>query len=258
MINLFDSHAHYDDGRFDADRETLLASLPANGICGIVNCGSSLESSKASVLLAEAFSHVYAAVGVHPHDASETDESQMAELEELCKHKKTVAVGEIGLDFYYDNSPCDIQRHWFKRQLELARKTGLPVIVHSREATEEVFNIIRDSGIRSGVIHCFSGGIQTALNYIEMGFFIGVGGVVTFDKSKKLPEVVANIPLDKILLETDAPYQTPVPHRGKRNDSTYLKYIAETVAKIKNVPVETVAGTTRENAENLFTRYITC
>ncbi|MDR1663370.1 MAG: TatD family hydrolase [Clostridiales bacterium] len=251
-MTYFDSHAHYDDERFDNDRATLLAALPSLGVCGVVNAGANLNSSRASVTLAEAFSHVYAAAGVHPHDAETLDEGNFAELEKLFSHEKIVAVGEIGLDFYYDRSPRDTQRFWFKRQLALALKWGLPVLIHSREAAAEVFEIIQNSGVRKGVIHSYSGSAETAREYVKMGFYIGVGGVVTFDKTKKLPEVVRQVPLENILIETDAPYMTPAPHRGKRNDSSYLKYIVEAIAAIKNVTPEEVAAVTKENAEKLF------
>lgn len=252
MFPYFDSHAHYDDERFDTDRAELLTALPSQGVGRVVNAGSCVSSSKASVQLAEAFPYVYAAVGVHPHEAQNLTEDGFTELENLCAHPKAVAVGEIGLDFYYDTSPRDVQRFWFKRQLALAVKTDLPVVVHSRDAAAEVFDIIRESGVRRGVIHCYSGEVPMAHDYIEMGFFIGVGGVITFDKTKKLPEVVGQIPLEKILIETDAPYQTPVPHRGKRNDSSYLQYIVEAIARVKGVTPEAVAAQTYKNAEGLF------
>ena len=250
---FFDSHAHYDDPRFSADREALITSLPTKGVRGFINAGSDLQSSKASVSMAEVFSYVWAAVGVHPHEVSEINDETIKEIKNLCSREKVAAVGEIGLDFYYDNSPRDIQRYWFKRQLELAAEAELPVIVHAREATAETLAILRESGVRRGVIHSFSGSAETAFEYIDMGFYIGVGGVVTFDKSKKLPEALEKIPLEYLLLETDAPYQTPVPFRGKRNDSSYLRYIAEAVARIKKTTAETVAAVTYENTKRCFT-----
>ena len=249
---FFDSHAHYDDNRFKIDRDEVLTTLPSQGVCGIVNAGSHLTSSKASIKLAEKYPYIYAAVGIHPHEVKDMTEDTLQEIKKLCNNKRVVTIGEIGLDFYYDHSPRDMQRLWFKKQLELSLEVNLPVIVHSREATMEVFTILKESGVRRGVLHSFSGSLQTARDYIDMGFYIGIGGVVTFDKSKKLPEAVEKIPLEKILIETDAPYQTPVPHRGKRNDSSYLLYIAETIAKIKKTTVETVAEATKKNAEELF------
>ena len=249
---FFDSHAHYDDARFDADRDALLAAMPGLGVCRVVNAGANVLSSRASVSLAEAYSFVYAAAGTHPHDAADLTDAGLAELESLCAHPKVVAVGETGLDYHYDHSPRDIQRHWFMRQLDLAARLALPVIVHSREAAADTFDIIKESRVRRGVIHCYSGHAEQALAYIAMGFYIGVGGAVTFDKSKKLPETVARIPAERILIETDAPYLTPAPHRGKRNDSSYLKYIAEVIAGIKGITAEETARITRENAERLF------
>jgi TatD DNase family protein len=251
-INYFDSHAHYDDRRFDGERQRLLAGLPGKGVTRIVNAGADLPSSKASVALAGVFSYVYAGVGVHPHEAKSLNETGMAELEALCVHPRVVAVGETGLDYYYEHSPKEVQRYWFKRQLALADKYGLSVIIHSREAAQETFDIVKDSPQRRGVVHSYSGSVPMALAYIEMGYVIGIGGVVTFDKSKRLPEVVKAVPLNKIVIETDAPYLTPAPHRGKRNDSSYLYLIAEAVALIKGVSHEEAARQTYENACRVF------
>jgi TatD DNase family protein len=252
MIQYFESHAHYDDRRFDGDRYDLLTALPGKGVAWIINAGADLPSSKASVQLAEAFPYVYATVGVHPHEAKTLTEEGLRELEALCAHPKAVAVGETGLDFYYDHSPKDVQRYWFKRQLKLAENVNLPVIIHSRDAAQETFDTIKASNIRKGIIHSYSGGVPMAMEYISMGFLIGIGGVVTFDKTKRLIEVTAAIPLDKIVIETDAPYLTPHPHRGKRNDSSYLCYIAEAIARIKGISPETAAKQTYENAQMLF------
>ena len=253
----FDSHAHYDDARFDTDRGTLLAALPGMGVGRVINAASSVESSRASVALAEAFAYIRAAVGVHPHEAGALDEAGFSELEKLLADaddsRYIAAIGEIGLDYYYDNAPREAQRYWFKRQLALAGERNLPAVIHSREAAAETFGIIKDSGVRRGVIHCYSGGAQMAMDYIKMGFFIGVGGAVTFEKSKKTREAVKEIPLEYILIETDAPYLTPAPHRGKRNDSSYLKYITGAIAEIKHITPGAVAETTYKNAEGLFT-----
>jgi TatD DNase family protein len=251
-VTFFESHAHYDDRRFETDRDEILASLPGDNITRVINVGSDMASSYASCKLAEAHDHVYAAVGVHPHDANTLSNEKLAELKSLCAHPKVVAVGEMGLDFHYGHSPRDIQRHWFARQLELAAEVNLPAIIHSRETAKETFEIIKKSPVRKGVLHCYSGGIPHAMEYIKMGFFIGIGGVITFDKTKRLPEVTAAIPLEKILIETDAPYLTPKPHRGKRNESSYLKYIAQTIAEIKGIEPETVAAQTYVNACALF------
>ena len=249
---IFETHAHYDDPRYDADREELLNSFKANGVDYVINVGADLPSSEHSVKLAERYDFIYAAVGVHPHSADTLSEDGVKELEKLCGMPKVAALGEIGLDFYYDSSPRDAQRHWFKRQLELAARMGLPVIIHSREAAAETFGIIRDSNVRRGVIHCYSGGVPMALDYIDMGFYIGVGGVITFEKARKLKEVTEAIPLERILLETDAPYLAPAPHRGERNNSSYLTFIAAKISEIKGITQQNVYDTTYANASKLF------
>ena len=248
----FESHAHYDDERFDVDRDTLLASFPAEGIETVVNASSDIKSSKASIALSEKYPFFYAAVGVHPHEVENIIEADIDELRELSKHPKVVAIGEIGLDYYYDLSPRDLQRHWFKRQLELADELKMPVIIHSRDAAQECFDIIKNSNVRNGVIHCYSGSAEMAEEYIKMGFYIGVGGSLTFKNNKKGVETVERIPIEKILIETDSPYLAPVPYRGKRNDSRLLKYVVERISQIKNIPENDICNITKNNAQNLF------
>ena len=248
----FESHAHYDDERFDEDRDTLLASFPAEGIETVVNASSDIKSSKASIALSEKYPFFYAAVGVHPHEVENIIEADIDELRELSKHPKVVAIGEIGLDYYYDLSPRDLQRHWFKRQLELADELKMPVIIHSRDAAQECFDIIKNSNVRNGVIHCYSGSAEMAEEYIKMGFYIGVGGSLTFKNNKKGVETVERIPIEKILIETDSPYLAPVPYRGKRNDSRLLKYVVERISQIKNIPENDICNITKNNAQNLF------
>ena len=248
----FESHAHYDDERFDEDRDTLLASFPAEGIETVVNASSDIKSSKASIALSEKYPFFYAAVGVHPHEVENIAEADIDELRELSKHPKVVAIGEIGLDYYYDLSPRDLQRHWFKRQLELADELKMPVIIHSRDAAQECFDIIKNSNVRNGVIHCYSGSAEMAEEYIKMGFYIGVGGSLTFKNNKKGVETVERIPIEKILIETDSPYLAPVPYRGKRNDSRLLKYVVERISQIKNIPENDICNITKNNAQNLF------
>ena len=248
----FESHAHYDDERFDEDRYTLLASFPAEGIETVVNASSDIKSSKASIALSEKYPFFYAAVGVHPHEVENITEADIDELRELSKHPKVVAIGEIGLDYYYDLSPRDLQRHWFKRQLELADELKMPVIIHSRDAAQECFDIIKNSNVRNGVIHCYSGSAEMAEEYIKMGFYIGVGGSLTFKNNKKGVETVERIPIEKILIETDSPYLAPVPYRGKRNDSRLLKYVVERISQIKNIPENDICNITKNNAQNLF------
>ena len=248
----FESHAHYDDDRFDDDRDELLSSFPTEGIDYAVNSSSDMESSKASVALAEKYPFFYASVGVHPHEVSKMKEEDIETLRELSKHPKVVALGEMGLDFYYDLSPRDEQRYWFRRQLALAKELDMPVIIHSRDAAQECFDIIKESGVHKGVIHCYSGSAQMAKDYIDMGFLIGIGGSLTFKNNKKTVEVVEQIPLERILIETDAPYLAPVPYRGRRNDSRLLKYVVEKIGEIKNIPVEDICNITKNNAISLF------
>ena len=248
----FESHAHYDDERFDEDRDTLLASFPAESIETVVNASSDIKSSKASIALSEKYPFFYAAVGVHPHEVENITEADIDKLRELSKHPKVVAIGEIGLDYYYDLSPRDLQRHWFKRQLELADELKMPVIIHSRDAAQECFDIVKNSNVRNGVIHCYSGSAEMAEEYIKMGFYIGVGGSLTFKNNKKGVETVERIPMEKILIETDSPYLAPVPYRGKRNDSRLLKYVVERISQIKNIPENDICNITKNNAQNLF------
>lgn len=248
----FESHAHYDDRRFDKDREELLKLLPSSGIDYVINVGADMASSKNSIDLAEKYTYFYAAVGVHPHEVKLMTEKDILVLEEMTNHKKTVAIGEIGLDYYYDNSPRPLQRIWFQKQLELAEKIDLPVIIHSREASQECFQMIQQSNVRKGVIHCYSGSAQMALDYVKMGFLIGIGGVLTYKNAVKLLEVVKEIPLKSLLIETDSPYLSPAPKRGERNDSKNLIFIVNKMAEIKGISASEIANVTKQNAENLF------
>ena len=249
---IIDTHAHYDHRQFNQDRAELLAKMETDGISRIINVGCDLKSSRASVALAEEHPFIFATVGVHPHYSSSLSERGLKSLEALCAHKKVVAYGEIGLDFFHNFSPPDVQRDWFKRQLELAEALNIPVVIHSRDAAEETFEMVEKSSVRKGVIHSFSGDVALAWAYTNLGFHIGIGGVVTFDKTKRLPDVVDTLPLEKILLETDAPYLTPAPFRGKRNISSYLTYVASAIAEIKGVTCEQVCEQTTENAFALF------
>lgn len=249
---IFESHAHYDDERFDDSRDELLEALPAGGIYRVINVGANIPSSRASIALAEKYSYIYAAVGVHPHDTENMTERDIDELKSLSEHKKVLAVGEIGLDYYYDADFKDKQQYWFKRQLELAEQVKLPAIIHSRDAAQDTFDIISSSKVRRGVIHAYSGGVEMARDYIDMGFYIGVGGVVTFKNAKKLVEVVKNIPIERILLETDSPYLSPEPVRGTCNNSQNLKYVVDKISEIKQISPDFIVETTRKNAEQLF------
>ncbi len=248
----FESHAHYDDRKFDNDRYELIKKIHEGGVSYIVNAASDIKSSLDGINLSHEFSFFYAAVGVHPHEVENMSEEDIQILRNYSKNEKVVAIGEIGLDFYYDFSPRDLQRKWFIRQLELAKELDMPVIIHSREASAECFDIIKESGVKKGVIHSYSGSAQMALDYIKLGFYIGVGGIVTFKNAKKSVDTVSKIPLGKILIETDSPYLAPEPVRGGRNNSQNLKYICEKIAQIKQITPEEVACTTAENSKNLF------
>lgn len=248
----FESHAHYDDERFDEDRDELLKGLKDWGIDYVINVGADMKSSLASIELSRKYDFVYAAVGVHPHSAEDVRAEDYDTLTSYLKEDKVVALGEIGLDYYYDLSPREIQREVFKKQLNICEIVTKPVIIHSREAAQECFNMIKESRVRKGVIHAFSGSVEMAREYIKMGFFIGVGGIVTFKNAKKLIQVVENIPIERILIETDSPYLSPVPVRGSRNNSQNLKYITEKIAQIKQIEPEKVAEITRKNAISLF------
>ncbi len=258
---IFETHAHYDDDKFSGDRETLLQSLPAKGIKPIINVGSSIESTRTTLELAGRYDYVYAAVGVHPSDIDGLNEETFLWLEEQTSCEKVVAVGEIGLDYYWDKEPGvqKMQRYWFERQMELARKAGLPVIIHSRDAASDTMNLMKRIHAEEipGVIHCYSYSKEMALEFIKMGYYIGVGGIVTFKNAKKLKETVENIPLERILLETDCPYMAPEPHRGKRNDSSYLPYVVAKIAELKGVNTAEVERVTEANARALF-RKVRC
>lgn len=256
MAGIFETHAHYDDTAFDGDREALLASLPERGIKAVINVGASMASTRGSLALAKQYPHIYAAVGVHPDEVEELNEGCVEELRRYCRREKTVAVGEIGLDYYWHKEPEHqrLQQYWFRRQLALAREEGLPFIVHSRDAAADTFAVLKEEGAGQigGVVHCYSYSAQTALKYVKMGLYIGVGGVVTFKNARRLKEAVEAVPLEHILLETDCPYMAPEPYRGKRNCSLYLSYVAAAIASLKGVSEETVRRVTNRNARMLF------
>lgn len=250
---IFDSHAHYDSEQFNEDRDELLQSMPENGVGTIVNSGANWNSVTEVVELARKYPHVYAAVGMHPDEVGDLNEERFEYLKAQCHKDKVVAVGEIGLDYYWDNESHDVQKKWFIKQLDLARELDLPVIIHSRDAAADTLEIMKEygKGLR-GVIHCFSYSIELAREYVKMGFHIGIGGVVTFKNGKKLKEIAQEIPLDYILLETDCPYLAPVPFRGKRNSSIYISYIAEEIANLKGISYEEVVAQTEKNGKKLF------
>ncbi|MBQ5599377.1 MAG: TatD family hydrolase [Lachnospiraceae bacterium] len=254
MEYIFDTHAHYDDEDFDADRYELLDSMKEHGVGTIVNIGASMRSCKTTLALAEKYPFVYGALGVHPSDCGTMTEEDIQWIKANAANEKIVAIGEIGLDYYWDNVERDVQKKWFVRQLEIAKETGLPVIIHSRDAAQDTLEIMKaeHKDTTGGVIHCFSYGVEMAREYLNMDYFIGVGGVLTFKNGKKLKEVVEYAPMDKLVLETDCPYLAPVPYRGKRNSSLYLTHVVEEMAAIKGMSVEEVIRVTAENAKRLY------
>ena len=253
---IFETHAHYDDKMFDEDRESLLESMQEAGIGRIVNIGADLASTASSIALAEKYPFIYAAAGVHPSDAAQLNEHTFQWLSEQTAHEKVVAVGEIGLDYYWEKDPevRANQRYWFRRQLNLAREKALPVSIHSRDAAKDTLDIAKEEHLAEigGVVHCFSYTVEMAREYLNMGFYLGIGGVVTFNNGRKLKEVVDYMPLDRIVLETDCPYLSPVPNRGKRNSSLNLPYVAEAIGQIKGISPEEVIAITNQNARNLY------
>lgn len=251
---IFESHAHYDDTAFDADREEILNQCREQGIETIINVSASLDSVKSTLALAEKYPFIYGAVGIHPDETGELSEEAFAWLRGQCRHPKAAAVGEIGLDYYWDKEKHELQKYWFRRQMELAKELGLPIIVHSREAAADTLEAVRaaHSPKLRGVIHCFSYGPELAGEYLDMGYYIGIGGVVTFKNAKKLKEVVKMLPLERILLETDCPYLAPEPNRGKRNTSLNLPYIAEAIGQLKGIEAKEVIRVTNENARTLY------
>ena len=239
---IFDTHSHYDDRAFDEDRESLLGSLEENGIGNIVCVGADMKSSKAAMELAHSYEFAYAAVGVHPSDTAPLTETDMGWLEQASHDEKVVAIGGLGLDYHWKEPELEIQKKWFRRQIELAKKVNLPIIYHSREAAKDTMDMILETHAADcgGVIHCYSYAKEMAKEYVDMGFYIGVGGVVTFKNGKKLKSVVEAIPLTSIVLETDCPYLAPEPNRGKRNESAYIQYVAEEIARELGITTKTV------------------
>lgn len=254
MALIFDTHAHYDDDAFDGDRETLLESLKENGIEAVVNVGASLKSCKTTLELAEKYNFVYGALGIHPSDTAELKEADMDWLRGELKKPKIVALGEIGLDYYWDEPDREIQKKWFVRQLALAKELDIPIIIHSRDAAKDTLDIMKaeHNGASEGVIHCFSYGVEIAREYLNMGYFLGIGGVLTFKNAKKLREVAEYAPLSQLVLETDCPYLAPEPNRGKRNSSLNLPNVCRMLADLKGMTEEQVIEETNRNARRLY------
>lgn len=255
---IFETHAHYDDDKFTEDRDELILAVHESGVHPIINVGASIHSTQTTLELAKHYPFIYAAVGVHPSDVADLNEDTFAWLKEQTTYAKTVAVGEIGLDYYWDKE-ADVQekqRYWFGRQLQLAREADLPVIIHSRDAAADTLQVMRDNHAETipGVIHCYSYSPELAQEFVRMGYYIGVGGVVTFKNAKKLVETVQTIPMERILLETDSPYMAPEPHRGTRNDSRNIPYVIAKIAELKGITPQAVERITEKNAYRLFAK----
>lgn len=251
---IFDTHAHYDDSKFDEDRDALLKELHNNGISYILNACASIESLDANIELAQKYDFIYIALGIHPEFADKLDEGIINKIRELSKNKKVVAIGEIGLDYYYEDPPRDIQKVCFERQIELAKELSLPIIIHDRDAHEDTIKIIKKTKADQvgGIFHCFSGSAEMAMDMLKLNFNIAIGGVVTFKNARKTVDVVKAVPLEKLLVETDCPYLTPEPYRGKRNNSGYLVHTIDKIAEIKGISAKQVAEATLDNAKKLF------
>jgi len=260
-MKIFDTHAHYDDEAFDSDREVLLNSMKSNiegtdyRIVNVVNVGASMASSQTTIELTQKYEYIYGAIGVHPEETGSLTETDMEWLRQKSSREKIVAIGEIGLDYYWESVPREQQQKWFHRQLQLAKEVKLPVIIHSRDAAKDTIDQLQEanrSGELRGIIHCYSYSKEAARDYLNMGFYFGIGGVVTFKNAKKVKETVKYVPLDQIVLETDCPYLAPVPHRGDRNSSLNLPYVIQEIAAIKGISVEEVADTTYKNACKIY------
>ncbi|HBV68209.1 MAG TPA: hydrolase TatD [Clostridiales bacterium] len=251
---FIDSHAHLDDERFDENREELINSLQENGIEAVLNPGADLKTSRAAVALADKYPFIYAAVGCHPHDSKFMDDDTMNIFRELAKNKKVLGIGEIGLDYYYDNSDRETQKIWFREQIRLAKELDLPYIVHDRDAHEDIIRIMKEehhSGTR-GILHCYSGSVEMAREFMKLGFYISLGGPVTFKKAKTPKMVAKEVRMERLLIETDCPYLAPEPFRGKRNEPKLVKHVAEEIAKIREVTASEIAEKTKENFKRLF------
>lgn len=257
---IFETHAHYDDEAFDEDREELLDSLKDQGIRRVINVCAEVKNWERTLKLIEQYPFVYGAVGVHPDDVGALNPAEIERMHQICRHEKIVAVGEIGLDYYWDKEQHEQQIYWFEQQMKVAREEKLPFIIHSREAAQDTLDTMKrlEAGDIGGVIHCFSYGKEMAREYLNMGLYLGIGGVVTFKNARKLKEVVEYAPLDRLLLETDSPYLAPVPYRGKRNSSRYIPYVVEEIARIKGISEEKVIEVVWENSYRVFQKVSVC
>lgn len=251
---IFDSHAHYDDAQFDDDRMDVLSHLKDAGVERVVNISNGWDDLMKTLELIRQVPFLYGTVGIHPCKVSELNDERMEQMRDFCSRDKIVAVGEIGLDYYWMSDPKEVQKEWFIRQLRLAKEVNLPVVIHSRDASQDTFDIMKaeHAGTTGGVIHCYSGSVEMAREYVKMGYFLGIGGVVTFKNSKTLKKVAAEIPLEHIVIETDCPYLAPTPYRGKRNSSAYLPMVIEEIARLRGISTEEVERVTYENAMRLY------
>lgn len=249
---LFDTHAHYDDPRFDKDRFELLDSMPAKGVSLILNPASNLNSARRVMEYIDRFPHVFGAVGTHPHDAAGMKDEDIAEFREMARNPKIRAIGEIGLDYYYDHSPRETQKLRLRHQLALAEELGLPVIIHDRDAHEDTLNILREFPAVRGVVHCYSGSTEMAEALVKMGYYISFTGVITYKNARKSLDVIRRIPLDRIMIETDAPYLSPEPMRGRRNDSALVRLVAEKIAEVLETGFNDIAELTMQNGKEFF------
>ena len=253
---LIDSHAHIQGKDYADEREAIIARACQAGVEKIIAVGGAgdMTSNAEAVALAESFPNIYATVGMHPHDAKDVGAKDLAKLKELAAHPKVVAVGETGLDYYYSHSPHDVQRRVFGQFIQMARETDLPIVVHERDAAQEAAELLRSegSGKLRGVIHCFTGNYEAACAYLDLGFYLSFTGIITFKNAGPLRDVVRKVPLERMLVETDSPFLTPVPHRGKRNEPAYVRFVAETIAEIKGMALEEVAQRTTRNVQDLF------
>lgn len=251
---IFESHAHYDDEAFNEDRDSILSSMKEHGIGYIVNISSSLETIHSTIRLTQEYEFIYGTAGVHPSDVNTLEEDQFLLIEESLSLPKIVAVGETGLDYHYRDASPACQKKWFERHIELAKEKHLPLVIHSRDANKDTMDVMKalHAEEAGGVIHCFSYGVETAREYLNKGFYLGIGGVLTFKNARKMKEVVEYMPLGQLLVETDCPYLAPEPFRGKRNSSLYLPYIIREIAGIKSVSEEEVVRVTRQNAINMY------
>lgn len=252
MNKIFDSHAHYDSSRFDDERDFIIKKIKDEGICGVMNVGCDIETSKNSIELSKKYDFFYSSVGIHPHEAEKVDGDYIDILEKLSNNEKVFAIGEMGLDYYYDHSAREIQKRVFKNQLKLAEKLNFPVIIHSRDSVEDTLDILNEFPEVKGVVHCFGYDLVAANEFIKRGYYIGITGILTFKSAKNLKEAVKNIPIENLVLETDCPYMAPNPYRGSRSDSSMIIEVAKEISSLKDIALQDVLKTTTKNSYNLF------